>query len=147
MDCRCGLFVVGVTLLLSTFANTGTFPLFSHPRGLMVVLLTFNYLVFLAGNFQFRKTEQAIKASYSNTEDLLSLRQMLEPRYLMPNTRTWAGSPDLIKLMVDLVFTHQPKTILEIGGGVSSLYLAYALEKEWRRQDLCSGSSWKILQI
>ena len=54
---------------------------------------------------------------------------MLPASDVLPATRGWAASPDLILVLVDQVITQRPSLIVECGSGASTLWLALALQR------------------
>jgi hypothetical protein len=54
---------------------------------------------------------------------------VLPPGDLVPATRVWAASPDLLVVLVDLVITERPSLVLECGSGASTLWLALAMRR------------------
>jgi predicted O-methyltransferase YrrM len=57
------------------------------------------------------------------------LRTALPPRIPFPSARRHLISPDLGRLLVRRVREVQPKTVVELGSGVSTVLMAYALEQ------------------
>jgi hypothetical protein len=72
---------------------------------------------------------QSASQDFRQTEALLSLHSLVRARAPLPQTRGWAASPDLLLFLVSLVISQRPRLIVELGSGVSTLWLAYALEK------------------
>lgn len=66
--------------------------------------------------------------TYRQIEALLMLTKCLPLRHPLPPMRGWAVSPDLALLLHELVHTHAPALVVELGAGVSTLVLGYALE-------------------
>jgi predicted O-methyltransferase YrrM len=66
--------------------------------------------------------------TYRQIEALLMLTRCLPLRQPLPPMRGNAVSPDLALLLYDLVQTHAPRLVVELGAGVSTLVLGYALE-------------------
>jgi predicted O-methyltransferase YrrM len=66
---------------------------------------------------------------FRQTEALLALYSLLQVRAPLPPSRRWAASPDLLVYLVSFVLDHRPGHIVELGGGLSTLLLAYAIEK------------------
>jgi predicted O-methyltransferase YrrM len=60
-------------------------------------------------------------------QQLLSLLKFSAP---VPPTRSWAASPDLLLTLAQLVRTHNPKLVVELGSGVSTLVVAKAGAKK-----------------
>src|SRR4029077_15670437 len=71
------------------------------------------------------KTE--IKQTFRQLEALQNLSAVLPANDLLPATRGWAASPDLLMVLVDLVITERPSLVVECGSGASTLWLALAM--------------------
>jgi len=69
------------------------------------------------------------RKEYQLSEAYLSLVSAIQPREPLPATRGWAASPDLLKYLYTSVRRRKPAKIVELGGGVSTLVIAYALAK------------------
>jgi predicted O-methyltransferase YrrM len=72
---------------------------------------------------------RSLEADLGQVQPLLELTARLSPRRPLPPMRDYAIAPDCALLLVDLVREHRPEVIVETGSGVSTLVLAYALEK------------------
>lgn len=72
---------------------------------------------------------RALEADLGQMQPLLELTARLAPRKPLPPMRDYAIAPDCALLLVDLVCERRPELIVETGSGVSTLVLAYALEK------------------
>jgi predicted O-methyltransferase YrrM len=68
-------------------------------------------------------------ADYRQLEALASLLAVLHPRVPFPPFRGWAVSPDFAVLLLTQVVTRRPACVVELGSGVSTLVLGYALEQ------------------
>lgn len=66
---------------------------------------------------------------YRQAEALLTLDRLLSPRIPLPKMGNWVISPDFALLLVQQAKTRRPGTIVELGSGVSTLVLSYALEQ------------------
>ena len=64
---------------------------------------------------------------YRQGETFAQLVTLLEITAPIPPTRKWAASPDLLLTLVEMVQKHQPKLIVELGSGISTLALAKSL--------------------
>jgi hypothetical protein len=77
--------------------------------------------------------EKIIDAKLSNYftqfEALHTIKQLFPEAVYLPPTRGWAGSPDFLLKLTELVITETPKYVLELGSGVSSVVLGLALNK------------------
>jgi len=73
------------------------------------------------------KTE--IRQTFRQLEALQNLSAMLPANDVLPATRGWAASPDLLVVLVDLVITERPSLVVECGSGASTLWLALAMRR------------------
>jgi predicted O-methyltransferase YrrM len=73
------------------------------------------------------KTE--IKQTFRQLEALQNLSTVLPANDVLPATRGWAASPDLLMVLVDLVITERPSLVVECGSGASTLWLALAMRR------------------
>jgi predicted O-methyltransferase YrrM len=76
-----------------------------------------------------REVKAEIKQTFRQLEALQNLSAVLPPIDLLPATRVWAASPDLLVVLVDLVITERPSLVLECGSGASTLWLALAMRR------------------
>jgi predicted O-methyltransferase YrrM len=73
------------------------------------------------------KTE--IRQTFRQLEALQNLSAVLPAKDVLPATRGWAASPDLLVVLVDLVITERPSLVVECGSGASTLWLALAMRR------------------
>ena len=73
--------------------------------------------------------------SYRQTEAMQQLLSLLKFSAPVPPTRSWAASPDLLLTLAQLVRKHNPKLVVELGSGVSTLVVAKAGAKKVIRID------------
>ncbi len=76
-----------------------------------------------------REVKAEIKQTFRQLEALQNLSAVLPPTDLLPATRIWAASPDLLVVLVDLMITERPSLVLECGSGASTLWLALAMRR------------------
>ena len=74
-------------------------------------------------------TQKEIKQTFRQLEALQNLSAVLPPSDVLPATRGWAASPDLLMVLVDLVITERPSLVVECGSGASTLWLALAMRR------------------
>src|SRR4029453_14167258 len=65
----------------------------------------------------------------AETEALLQLYKEFRPRAPMPSSGRWAMDPTGLVEVLFLIGKKQPKIVLELGSGTSSIWIAYALER------------------
>ncbi len=61
-------------------------------------------------------------------ESLISIYNSLPNLKHLPPTRGWAGSPDFLNKIVEIIFNHKPSNVLEVSSGVSSVIIGLALK-------------------
>lgn len=66
---------------------------------------------------------------YRQMEALFALYQKIDFRAPVINMRSWVASPDFLAVLAALIQKHQPQTILEAGGGTTTLISAYSLQQ------------------
>ncbi len=72
---------------------------------------------------------QEIKQTYRQLEALQNLTAIVPADDVLPATRGWAASPDLLMVLVDLIITERPSLVVECGSGASTLWLALAMRR------------------
>jgi predicted O-methyltransferase YrrM len=70
-----------------------------------------------------------LKQTFRQVEAIQNLSAMLPASDVLPATRGWAASPDLILVLVDQVIAQRPSLVVECGSGASTLWLALALRR------------------
>jgi predicted O-methyltransferase YrrM len=75
------------------------------------------------------KVQKEIRQTFRQLEALQNLSAVLPANDVLPATRGWAASPDLLVVLVDLIFTERPSLIVECGSGASTLWLALAMRR------------------
>jgi len=73
------------------------------------------------------KTE--LRQTFRQLEALQNLNAMLPAGDVLPTTRVWAASPDLLLVLVDLVIAERPSLVVECGSGASTLWLALTMRR------------------
>ena len=61
-------------------------------------------------------------------EALLSIYNSLPNLKYIPATRGWAGSPDFLNKIVEIILKYKPRIVLEVSSGVSSVLIGLALK-------------------
>jgi predicted O-methyltransferase YrrM len=73
--------------------------------------------------------KKEIRQTFHQLEALQNLNTLLPAHGVLPATRGWAASPDLLVVLVDLVLTERPSLVVECGSGASTLWLALAMRR------------------
>jgi predicted O-methyltransferase YrrM len=66
---------------------------------------------------------------FRQLEALQNLTAMMPASDVLPATRGWAASPDLLMTLVDLAITRRPSLVVECGSGASTLWLALTMRR------------------
>jgi predicted O-methyltransferase YrrM len=89
----------------------------------------------LSGDLKKRNTSaintlrKEIRSATSQVDALIQLSTIAPVREPMPISRSWAGSPDMILKLVELIRVHKPKLVVELGSGLSTLWIARTLRE------------------
>jgi predicted O-methyltransferase YrrM len=75
------------------------------------------------------EVKKEIRQTFRQLEALQNLSAVLPAGEVLPATRGWAASPDLLVVLVDLVSTERPSLVVECGSGASTLWLALAMRR------------------
>jgi predicted O-methyltransferase YrrM len=78
------------------------------------------------------RTQHLADLHFRQLESLLNLHALVDVRGVMPHSRGWAASPDLLLTYVGEILLRRPSLVVECGSGLSTLWAAYALQ-------LCGG--------
>lgn len=97
--------------------------------GVILVLGT-SLLIFRLAQLIFDRNRRH-DFDYQQIEALFSIYHHLQPKVSLPPTRKHAGSPDFLKLIMELLKQHEPKVIVEASSGISSIVVS-----EYLRQHL-----------
>jgi len=73
--------------------------------------------------------KKEIRQTFRQLEALQNLNTLLPVHGVLPPTRGWAASPDLLLVLVDLVISERPPLVVECGSGASTLWLALAMRR------------------
>ena len=120
-------FLMFVTLIAESWIGEAAF-------GVALWLAVLIVLLGLVETFRrvrsdLQKTNENIRQDYNQLESLFSLFFTLGPNAPLPETRAWTASPDLLKKITETVYREKPFLVVELGGGVSTLVIAYCLER------------------
>ena len=73
--------------------------------------------------------ENKLDNYFSQQEALNEIKRIFPDLAFFPSTRGWAGSPDFLLKLIELVVSKSPKYVVELGSGVSSIVLGAAMKK------------------
>jgi len=68
--------------------------------------------------------------AYRQIEAFTQLMALLKFTAPIPPTRGWVASPDLLLTITEIIQTHKPRLVVELGSGVSTLVIAKAGAKK-----------------
>lgn len=75
---------------------------------------------------QSKEIKQSLRGNYIQSEFYSQLISLLKLDAPIPATRNWAASPDVLVTLFNHAKTSNPKKILDLGSGISTLVLAKA---------------------
>jgi hypothetical protein len=75
------------------------------------------------------KIQEGFENHFLQLESLLFIYNSLPNLKFLPATRGWAGSPDFLAKIVELILKEKPLFVLEAGSGVSSVAIGLALKQ------------------
>ncbi|WP_433297025.1 O-methyltransferase [Actinoplanes sp. CA-030573] len=78
-------------------------------------------------------TDRLLRAQTGEIEALVQLFQGFTPRAPMPSSGGFALNPTDLLDLLHLIRTREPKLVLELGSGTSTIWIAYALQKSGGR--------------
>jgi predicted O-methyltransferase YrrM len=77
----------------------------------------------------FRRRFDFLDADVAQTEATLALQSLLAPRRPLPAMRGYAIAPDFGLALAQLIDDERPRLVVETGSGVSTLIIAYRLQR------------------
>jgi predicted O-methyltransferase YrrM len=75
------------------------------------------------------RLDTELKQTFRQIEANQNLSAIIPAGDVLPATRGWAASPDLLLVLVDQVITQRPRLVVECGSGASTLWFALALRR------------------
>lgn len=72
--------------------------------------------------------EQKLEIQFLQFESLLYIYNALPNLKLLPATRGWAGSPDFLAKITEVILKEKPRFVLEASSGVSTIIIGLALK-------------------
>lgn len=94
--------------------------------GPKIILVSLSVAVLLLVLVQLEIFERQ-RDEYKQVEAMFSLFSVIQPVRPLPPMRDWVISPDFANLLVRTVLDRKPNTILECGGGLSTLLMSYCV--------------------
>jgi predicted O-methyltransferase YrrM len=73
------------------------------------------------------RARSALDDHFRSMQGLMNLYSMLQVRHPMPLTGKWAASPDLLAFLVSHIQRSKPSTVVDLGSGASTVWMATAI--------------------
>lgn len=70
-----------------------------------------------------------INNNIGQIESLMAIYNFLPDVKFLPTSRGWAGSPDFLLKLLEIIFKNKPNVIVELGSGLSTVVIGSALKK------------------
>lgn len=86
-------------------------------------------LLFIEQRYTLSKILRLNEQNNIQTEAMQTLYSIFQFNTPLPATRKMAASPDFLKLVVETILSEQPKLVVELGSGISTILAGKALEK------------------
>jgi predicted O-methyltransferase YrrM len=116
--------VLALALAAHLVAPAGVAPLIAIAAATFVVLCEVGRV-----RVVFARRLDELEADVAQTEPIVTLASRIPLRRPLPPMRGYAIAPDFALMLYDLVIDEKPELVVETGSGVSTLIVAYALEK------------------
>lgn len=132
------MFILSYAVLLVIVSIAGWW--FLREAALIITLVfSSTLLLFLALEIHRRLTGQLTTTNnniiektnrdYQQIEALFSLFFTIKPNLPLPDARGAAASPDLLKRLVEVIFSKKPDCVVEASSGTATLIIAYCLKQ------------------
>lgn len=96
-------------------------------------LLLLGAVIFIAGGLGYLWLRRELRRQQwqesARQQEYTFLSMMVRPRRPLPALRGWMAEPLLLLGVWELILKRRPVRVLELGSGLSTLVMAYALEK------------------
>ncbi len=110
-----------------------------HPEvGLIFALGLITGILVLFSVSCVRRLQRTIANLHDQTEAFIAVTQTLKLDTPLPSLTSWAITPDVAKLLIELILERQPKVIVECGAGASTIVQARMLQLQG------AGKVWSI---
>jgi predicted O-methyltransferase YrrM len=115
--------------LAATFVAIQALTLLLSPSLATPVSVLTAFLLLAALLFHFRRLADADRERHARrVQAVAELTRLLPLRRPMPPMQGWSASPELATTLLSVILDHRPTTVVELGSGVSSIVVGYALE-------------------
>jgi len=123
--------IVAVTLGLAAFSVAGwaMWGGIIFAAGLPLMLAVLLVVIIDMRHKITSEIETQNKRQFRQLDALLSIHAFIQGYQPLPSTRGWAASPDLLRILIDLIDEHQPQFIVEAGSGVSTIVMGHRLKQ------------------
>lgn len=74
------------------------------------------------------RVDEEVRTGLRQIEELIQIHRIIDVRAPLPSGRGWAISPDFASAILDALVTLQPRLVVEIGSGLSTIITAYWLQ-------------------
>lgn len=97
--------------------------------GLAICAAVFSSSIVFFQVYLARDTKKEIRHAHGELEALVNIYSVLEIKKPFPAFGGYVITAGMAKVLLNLFFKHQPKIIVELGSGVSTVILAYAVKR------------------
>lgn len=112
--------LLAITLVAGALTGCWWIPAVTIPMFFGLALLVAHY---------HRATEEERIFQDQDIQDLQFIQSAIQPVHPLPYFTRWSSSPALAARLIGLIKAHRPQRIVELGSGVSTLVMAYAVRQ------------------
>lgn len=87
------------------------------------------FIIILSLFHHYRALRNDLENHQYKIQAINEIMSLLKPRLPLPAMTGWAATPELAVAVLKTIITTQPKKIIELGSGVTTIVSAYAIEK------------------
>lgn len=121
-------YIVIEVLIILTAAIVG--KIYFNLSGLIIAATIFFPAVIISLMYHFyRASEKSLVYQQQKLQDYLTIFHNIDFRTSVPYMTGYAASPEFARVTYETVIERKPKLIVELGGGISSIIMGYAIEQ------------------
>ena len=120
------IFAPSILLLLIGFTM---YYFFGFEAAILVILPLITFILLALLFHIYRSIERDLEEERTQVQAIHSIYSFITPRYPLPSMSRWTAYPDLAKIIVRECMMNKPSLVVELGSGISTLIIAYALEQ------------------
>lgn len=93
------------------------------------ILILTTYIILVTQFHLYRSTQKDLENNQRKIQAYLSLYSQIDFNGSLPYMTGWAATPELALLVHEEIKKNQPKQVLELGSGISTIVASYSLQQ------------------